>query len=90
MTTITKTSAAAITRKLNALGFEAFDKWEDVGYKVSQMANVILVQNWTYGPSTAAAELGAAGYVIGNVETHTGAYTGRRLEMFLVEGKVGA
>lgn len=87
--TITATSAAAVSRKLSALGFEklgsraeriGFDVWKDGG---------ILVVTYTYGKSTAAEELAAAGYLVNVQSVSVCQITGRHQEIFEVLGKVG-
>jgi hypothetical protein len=90
MNTITKTTAAAVSRKLNSLGFEKYDRWLEAGYSVMQDMDCIEIANWTYSPGTAASELAAAGYVITNVRTSKREYAERYVEIFTVQGRVTA
>lgn len=87
--TITATSAAAVSRKLTALGFEklgsradriGFDVWKDGG---------ILVVNYTYTKGTAAEELAAAGYLVEVIAVSACQITGRHQELLKVLGKAG-
>lgn len=90
MNTILKTTAAAVSRKLASLGFEKKDGWVEVGYSVMNDNGSVIVANWTYSPSTAAAELAAAGYVIENVKVSEMTWSGRHHELFTVVGRVKA
>lgn len=90
MNTIAKTTATAISRKLSSLGFEKKGFYDEVGYSVMNDNGSIIVANWTYSESTAAAELAAAGYVIENVKVSEMAWSGRHHELFTVAGRVGA
>lgn len=87
--TITATSAAAVSRKLAALGFEKFDRWDEIGYSAHLDGKTIRVVHYSWQIGTAAAELHAAGFVIGNFQASKMPATGRQLEEFEVLGKVG-
>jgi hypothetical protein len=91
MTTITKTSKAAIARKLNSLGFEARDGWMEVGYQITNHAGHFLVWNKVYAqhPSTMAEELAKAGYGVINTHVQKIGYT-TEVEFCEVLGRVGA
>jgi hypothetical protein len=90
MNTITTTTAAGVSRKLHSLGFEAYNPYNKVGYKVHNDLGSILVVNWVYSPSTAAAELTAAGYIVEDVRISESPLTGTQQELFRVIGRVEA
>ena len=90
MSTITKTSAQAVSRKLSSMGFDKYDRWFEVGFAVIKDGDAITVVNHGYLPGTAALELAAAGFAIAYHRTSEGAYTGKHMESFVVEGKVSA
>jgi hypothetical protein len=89
MTTITKTTAQAVGRKLRSLNFEPYNYATGIGCSVWQDGNRITVANHTYSMGTAAIELQQAGYIIENLY-HSGEFGGRWMETFTVAGKVGA
>lgn len=93
MTTITKTSASAITRKLSELGFVKYDRDDTVGFDVMQTGAGLHVVNHVYGHATgtAAQELEAQGYIIeGHQHLDWTMFLNRRCETFYVVGRVGA
>jgi hypothetical protein len=91
MNTITKTSKAAIARKLNSLGFEARDGWMEVGYQITNHGGHFLIGNKVYAqhPSTMAEELAQAGYAVTNIRILKVGYT-TEVEFCEVLGRVGA
>ena len=94
MNTITKTTAAAVSRKLAALGFEK--KSEDaVGFLVATddalkgWGTDIVVSSYSYLEGFHAADaLEAAGYIVDRKFTCADHFTNLYLEVFTVEGKV--
>lgn len=90
MTTITKTTASAVSRFLKAKSFDTYDRYTEVGYSVHLDGNDIRVANHGYLPGTAALELAANGYVIEALQMSEGAFSGRHMETFVVVGKVAA
>lgn len=92
MTTIAKTSANAVSRKLSSLGFDKKDGWSELGFSVINDGQKIVVVNWTNAdyPSTAATELAAAGYIIENVRVSEVTWSKRQQEFFTVAGRAGA
>jgi hypothetical protein len=90
MTTITKTTASAISRKLTSLGFDKYDGWAEYGFTVFLDGGVVTVSNRGSLEGTAALELSAAGYIIENLSRSEGAYTGVHKEIFTVAGRVEA
>lgn len=89
MTTISKTCAQAVSRKLRKLNFEPYDYETGIGCSVWQDGNRITVVNHTYSTGTAAIELQQAGYIIENLY-HSGEFAGRWMETFTVAGRVEA
>jgi hypothetical protein len=91
MNTVTKTSKAAIARKLNSLGFELRDGWMEVGYQITNHGGHFLIGNKVYvqHPSTMAEELTKAGYAVINTYILKIGYT-TEIEFCEVLGRVGA
>jgi hypothetical protein len=89
MTTIAKTTAQAVGRKLRKLNFEPYDYATGIGCGVWQDGERITVANHSYGLGTAAIELQKAGYIVENLY-HSGEFAGRFMETFTVAGRVGA
>ena len=89
MTTIAKTTASAVGRKLRSLNFEPYDYATGIGCVVWKDGNRITVVNHTYSIGTAADELEKAGYIIENLY-HSGDFAGRHMETFTVAGRVDA
>ena len=87
---MTTTTASAVSRFLKSIGFEKYDRWDEIGYAVFLDGNTIRVVNHTYSAGTAAAELAANGYVIEHLRTSEGAFTGHHMESFIVSGRVAA
>lgn len=90
MSTITKTTPQAISRKLSSMGFDKYDRWTETGFSVLYDGRNAMVSYWSCAPGTAAIELAAAGYVITNLRTSKREYAERYVEMFTIEGKVSA
>ena len=93
MNTITKTSVSAVSRKLNALGFDRWAGSTQLGIIVSSSLGEIYVVNHTNSDyeGTAAQELEAAGYVISNRFVNDWSeFLGRKVEVFNVVGRVEA
>ena len=89
MTTITTTTAQAVSRKLRELNFEPYDHATGIGCSTWKDGNRITVANHTYSIGTAAIELQQAGYIIENLY-HSGEFGGRCMETFTVAGRMGA
>jgi hypothetical protein len=92
MNTITKTTAAAVSRKLSALNFEKYDKASRMGFSVFDDTDGIFVSNYV-NPNyegTAAAELAAAGYIIEGRFINKWRHEDRAIEVFRVIGRAGA
>jgi hypothetical protein len=89
MTTIAKTTAQAVGRKLRSLNFEPYNYATGIGCSVWQDGNRLTVVNHTYTKGTAAKELVKAGYIIENLY-HSGDFAGRHMESFTVAGRVEA
>jgi hypothetical protein len=93
MTTMTKTTTSAVSRKLSELGFIRYSSEDTIGFNVMSGYDGIRVVNHVYGHATGTAgqELEALGYVI---EDHQHldwtAFLDRRVETFYVKGRVGA
>jgi len=93
MTTITKTTASAVSRKLSSLGFDKYDTLTQMGFSVLYGGDGIHVVNHTNEDyeGTAAQELEAAGYVIANRFINDWSrFLGRKQEVFNVVGRVEA
>lgn len=93
MTTMTKTTTSAVSRKLSELGFIRYDSEDQIGFSVLTGYDGIRVINHVYGHATgtAAPELEALGYVIEDLEhLDWTAFLDRRVETFYVRGRVGA
>jgi hypothetical protein len=93
MTTIAKTSAAAVSRKLNALGFDKYNNNFQMGVQVFSSMDGITVVNHTNSDyeGTAAQELESAGYVIVNRAVRDWSqFLSRKVEVFNVIGRVEA
>jgi hypothetical protein len=93
MTTITKTSASAITRKLSELGFQKYEYPSQLGFDVMDTSNGIHVVNHTVSgyKGTAALELELQGYVIeGHQYLDWSQFLGKSVETFYVRGRIGA
>jgi hypothetical protein len=93
MTTITKTTAQAVSRKLSSLGFDKYDSLTQMGFSVLYGCDGIHVVNHTYKDyeGTAAQELEAAGYVIENRFVNDWSrFLDRKVEVFNVSGRVEA
>jgi hypothetical protein len=88
MTTIAKTTAQAVGRKLRSLNFEPYDYATGIGCSVWQDGNRITVANHGYLPGTAAIELKEAGYIIENL--YIGGTGKHFMETFTVAGRVDA
>ena len=87
--TITATTAAAVSRKLSALGFEKLgSRQERIGFEVWEDGEILVV-NYTYTKGTAAEELAAAGYLVEVIANSNCQITGRCQELLKVLGKVG-
>jgi len=89
MNTITKTSAAAVSRFLGSKGFDKYDRWSEIGFSVMIDGETIRVSNHGYQQLTAAVELAAAGYVVADYRISEAYYTGRLMETFTIAGKAG-
>jgi hypothetical protein len=91
MTTMTKTTAQAVSRKLTALNFDKYEKSTRMGLSVLYSADGIFVSNYTHPDheGTAAAELEAAGYIIKDRYVNKWRHEDRAIEVFLVIGKAG-
>ena len=89
MTTITKTTAQAVSRFLAAKGFDKYDRWTEIGFSVMLDGETIRVVNHGYRNLTAALELAAAGYVVADYKVSEAFYTGRLMESFTIAGKAG-
>lgn len=90
MTTITKTTTGAITRKLSSLGFQKLDG--QVGFEVHASDDgTVFVVHHVYRLSTMEQELQAAGYVTERFEVRDWTqFLGKYCETFHVVGRVGA
>jgi hypothetical protein len=91
MNIITKTTAAAVSRKLSALNFEKYDKASRMGFSVFDDTDGIFVSYYT-NPNyegEAAAELAAAGYIIEDRFINKWRHEDRAIEVFFVSGKAG-
>jgi hypothetical protein len=91
MTTITKTTAQAVSRKLSTLNFDRYEKLTRMGWSVGYGGDGIFVSNYTHPEheGTAAAELAAAGYIIENRYVNKWRHEDRVIEVFIVKGKAG-
>ena len=93
MTTIAKTTAQAVSRKLSSLGFQKYDNAYQMGFEVLYGIDGIHVVNHTNADyeGTAAQELEAAGYVIANRAVREWTrFLNRKVEVFNVIGRVDA
>ena len=91
MTTITKTTASAVSRKLRSLSFEPYNYSTMVGCSIWSENGVVYVTNHTYREGTAALELAEAGYIIQNLRQDNAIqFSGRYMEYFIVKGRVEA
>lgn len=93
MTTITKTTAAAVSRKLSNLNFQKADD-AGIGFAVFNTPDgygfEIVVIHTGYAPSNASKELVEAGYVVRLAWTSFDEVTRRYRECFEIAGRVGA
>jgi hypothetical protein len=92
MTTITKTTAAAVSRKLTALNFDKYESVTRMGFSVLYSADGIFISNYTHPDheGTAAAELEEAGYIIKDRYINKWRHEDRAIEVFIVSGRAEA
>ncbi len=90
MTTIAKTTASAVGRKLRSLNFEPYDYDTQIGCSVWQNGSAVEIANWGYAPGTASQELKKAGYIVLSVERGNYLHDGKHFEMVTVIGRVDA
>jgi hypothetical protein len=90
MSTIAKTTASAVGRKLRSLNFEPYDYATGIGCSVWQSGSSVEIANWGFAPGTASQELRNAGFIVLSVDRGNYEHDGKHFEMVTVIGRADA